>query len=249
MALAKVKVGKIGEIFLFASFIPFLVCTFYGCSPKPGQLATNKYGLQIITEKRTYLNITATDTTKKMVLLSRFIWPLSTEWFYATSNNFTHQVLYHHPDAYLRLPAALALQKVADSLKTLGIGLKIFDAYRPYSVTQKMWEIVPDDNYAADPAKGSGHNRGIAVDVTLIDLTTGKELAMPTPFDNFSDTAHHAFMGLSKTVLLNRALLKNTMEKYGFVALPTEWWHYSLPNPKNYDLMDLDFGAMRQLVN
>jgi D-alanyl-D-alanine dipeptidase len=245
MTLAKVKGGKIGENFFSASFMLILMYLLSNCSPKPSQIPTNEFGLKIIKWKATYFKLSALDSSKKMVLLSQFVTPLQTEWFYATSNNFTHQILYKNPVAYLRLPAALALQKIADTLKTLGLGIKIFDAYRPYSVTKKMWKIVPDDNYAADPAKGSGHNRGIAVDLTLVDLKTGKELAMPTPFDNFSDTAHHAFMQLNKTVLQNRTLLKNTMEKYGFVALPTEWWHYSLPNPKNYDLLDLDFNELK----
>ncbi len=247
MALAKFKDSKIGENFILAIFVCISMMLTSSCAPQANSVPTNRYGLKVIKWKRTYMALTSMDSSKKMVLVSRFVSPLQTEWFYATTHNFTHQVLYKHPQAYLRLPAALALKKVADTLKTIGYGIKLFDAYRPYSVTQKMWTIVPDDNYAADPAKGSGHNRGIAVDLTLIDLKTGQELAMPTPFDNFSDTAHHSFMNLSKTVLQNRALLKNTMEQYGFIALPTEWWHYSLPNSKEYDLLDLDFRELSGL--
>lgn len=247
MALAKFKGSKISEILLLAIIMLNLMSFTAGCSPKPNNVPVNGFGLKVIKWKTTYSKITILDTNKKIVLLRRFVSPLQTELVYATANNFTHQVLYKKPEAYLRLPAALALQKVADTLKLLGYGVKVFDAYRPYSVTKKMWRIVPNDNYAADPTKGSGHNRGIAVDLTLVDLKTGKELAMPTPFDSFSDTAHHNFMNLSKDVLQNRALLKSTMEQYGFLALPTEWWHYSLPNPKNYDLLDIDFNHLKHL--
>jgi zinc D-Ala-D-Ala dipeptidase len=107
-----------------------------------------------------------------------------------------------------------------------------------------MWEPVQDDRYAADPKKGSGHNRGTAADLTIIYLSTGKELPMGTGFDNFSDTAHHNFTGLPAEVLKNRALLKKTMEENGFKALDTEWWHYSLPNAKEYELLNLSFAAL-----
>jgi D-alanyl-D-alanine dipeptidase len=111
-----------------------------------------------------------------------------------------------------------------------------------------MWEIVPDERYAANPAKGSGHNRGIAVDVTLVNLLTGKELAMPTDFDDFSEKAHHDYMHLDSTIIANRKILRDVMEQHGFVALQTEWWHYSLPDPKKYQLMDLDFDQLRRLT-
>lgn len=110
-----------------------------------------------------------------------------------------------------------------------------------------MWELVKDDRYAADPKKGSGHNRGIAVDLTIIDLKTKEELAMGTGFDNFTDSAHHDFSALPVDVLQNRLLLKNTMEKYGFKALETEWWHYALPNSSEYELLDLSFDDLKKL--
>jgi zinc D-Ala-D-Ala dipeptidase len=145
----------------------------------------------------------------------------------------------------MRLPAARALSKVQDELNKQGLGLKIYDAYRPYFVTEKFWELVHDDRYVADPKKGSGHNRGIAVDLTIIDFRTKKELVMPTGFDNFTDSAHHDFVNLPDEILKNRKLLKETMEKFGFVEFPTEWWHYSLPHPENYEVMDLPFGTLQ----
>ncbi len=130
-----------------------------------------------------------------------------------------------------------------------GIGLKFFDAYRPYSVTKKMWQVVPDARYAANPAKGSGHNRGAAVDVTLINLKTKEELTMPTGFDDFTEKAHHNYLNLPTQVIANRKLLKSTMEKYGFAALETEWWHYSIPNAASkFELLDLSFNQIKKLV-
>ncbi|HSV12291.1 MAG TPA: M15 family metallopeptidase, partial [Hanamia sp.] len=167
---------------------------------------------------------------------------------YATEDNFMHQKLYAPVrTTYLRKPAADSLKKVVEELKKEGMGIKIFDAYRPYSVTEKMWEKVKDDRYAADPAKGSGHNRGTAVDLTLIDLKTKRELPMGTGFDNFSDTAHIDFTHLASDVLNNRYVLRKVMEKYGFIQLSTEWWHYYLPNSSFYELLDLSFSDLRKM--
>jgi len=149
-------------------------------------------------------------------------------------------------DTYLRLPAAKALLKVQQELNKKGLGLKIFDAYRPYSVTKKFWELVHDERYVANPKKGSGHNRGIAVDLTIIDLKTDKELNMGTGFDNFTDSAHQDFAALPKDVLANRQMLKETVEKYGFNLLATEWWHYSWPNPEKFEILDLDISKGRK---
>ena len=109
-----------------------------------------------------------------------------------------------------------------------------------------MWERVKDDRYAADPKKGSGHNRGIAVDLTLINLKTGKELNMGTGFDNFTDSAHHAFTNLPEEILQNRLLLKKIMEEHGFKSLDTEWWHYSLPAAANFQLLDINFKDLEK---
>jgi D-alanyl-D-alanine dipeptidase len=103
---------------------------------------------------------------------------------------------------------------------------------------------VTDERYVANPTKASGHNRGLAVDLTIIHLKTGVELDMGTGFDHFSDTAHHSFTQLSPTVLQNRKLLKEVMQKYGFNFLETEWWHYYWPNDRNYDVLDLDFKKL-----
>lgn len=233
--------------------ITMLACAFLlGNNRSAAQLANtlpkNEFGLTIVKHTADFKASITQDSLKQMVAIDKYIANVKTEFVYATANNFTHQILYHKPKAYLRLAAAKALQVVANNLKTKGLGLLIYDAYRPYSVTKTMWQIVPDDRYAANPAKGSGHNRGIAVDLTLYNLQTGLPLPMPTHFDDFTEKAHHNYMQLDNAVLANRQLLKITMEQQGFKALDTEWWHYYLPNATYYELLDIDFKQMKKLV-
>ena len=226
-------------------FLAFLViCACF--TPRVWGQKRNPYALPLTTKARQYKAQTDSQPGLEMVRLTGMIPDLRTDWRYASSQNFTGEILYHQPEAYLRKDAAAKLKMVDDSLKKMGIGLLIFDAYRPYRVTLAMWKIVPDDRYAANPANGSGHNRGIAVDITLVNRNTGEPLPMPTDFDNFTDSAHHDFQGLDSTVLQNRALLKGVMEHFGFRALSTEWWHYSLPEPKRYPLMDISFRKMKK---
>lgn len=183
-----------------------------------------------------------------MIELREMIPDLVYDFPYATKNNFTGSQLYRDSSmTFVRLPVAKALLEVQKELRVQGYGLKIYDAYRPYSVTKKMWDLVKDERYVADPAKGSGHNRGLAIDLTIIDLRTQKEIDMGTRFDNFTDTAHHAFKDLPLLVLNNRLLLRRLMEKQGFKALETEWWHYSWPNNRNYDVLDIDFKKLKAL--
>jgi len=209
----------------------------------------NKYGLWIIKDVRTLNTTTASDSNKIMADIQKLLPNIVLDLRYATKNNFMHTKLYPTVSAtYIRLPAARALQNVQRELNQLGLGLKIYDAYRPYSVTERMWEPIKDDRYVADPKKGSGHNRGIAVDLTIIDMKTKAELAMGTGYDNFSDTAHHTFTALPKKILQNRNLLKDVMQKYGFKLFDTEWWHYSLPNPTYYEILDIPFKKLKKLT-
>lgn len=210
----------------------------------------NKYGLYVIEDVQMLQQQIKDNPDKEMVNLSTLRPRILFDLKYATTDNFMHEILYPPiRTTWLRKPAAEALEKAAKEFALLNLGIKVFDAYRPYSVTEKMWEPVKDARYAADPATGSGHNRGISVDLTLTDLRTGKELSMPTGFDNFSDTAHQRFMDLSPEILKNRALLKQVMEKYGFIALSTEWWHFYLPNASEYELMNIPFKEMEKLKN
>ena len=164
---------------------------------------------------------------------------------YATKNNFLHQKVYPEARCYLRYEAARALDNVQKELERLGLGLKIFDGYRPLSVQKKMWKIMPDARYVANPKKGSRHNRGMAVDLTLVDAS-GKELSMPTEFDSFSPKAHQDYWNLPVTVLRNRWILRTVMEKHGFKPIRTEWWHYDFKGWKKYKVLDMSFKELEQ---
>jgi len=206
----------------------------------------NKYGLAVLLDKDEFAKTVQADSNKEMVELKRFIPGLQYDLLYATTNNFMKKRMYPRNThiTFLRLPAARALRQVEEELAKSGLGVKIWDAYRPYSVTEAFWELVGDERYVADPKKGSGHNRGIAVDLTVINLNTGRALEMGTGFDNFTDSAHQDFTNLPAQTLANRALLKSTMEKYGFLSFATEWWHYSWPNPNSFEVLDLPFKSL-----
>ena len=159
---------------------------------------------------------------------------------YATKNNFLKEAVYPSARCFLRYKAAVKIDSIQKELEQLGLGLKIFDGYRPLSVQKKMWEVMPDDRYVANPASGSRHNRGAAVDLTLVD-STGKDLPMPTEYDSFAEQAHHNFILNNKQKMLNRWILKTIMEKYGFTPISSEWWHYDLKGWKDYPVEDLSF--------
>ncbi len=189
------------------------------------------------------------DARNKLVALKKLIPDLVLDIRYATTNNFTKTILYHHPVACLRREPAMALKQVQEELNRKGLSLKLFDGFRPFAVTCRIWQLVPDRHYAANPRKGSNHNRGVAVDITLVDMKTGMELNMGTPYDNFTDTAHLDFYNLPADVLANRKLLKTVMRKYGFDIVPTEWWHFQWKNRAGYEMIDLDFDALKEFID
>ena len=190
------------------------------------------------------------DKNLEMVDLKKYIPSLHFDLRYAGSENFMHEKLYPKiKTTYLRRAAASALKNAVEDLKVMGLGISIFDAYRPYHITQLMWQKIGDPRYVADPSKGSGHNRGIAVDLTLMKLGDKTTLSMPTGFDNFSDTAHSDFEDLPDSIKQNRAILKKVMEQNGFIQLSTEWWHFYLPGSDKYDVMDISFKSMKKIAS
>ncbi|MCE2612484.1 M15 family metallopeptidase [Flavobacteriaceae bacterium D16] len=145
---------------------------------------------------------------------------------YATENNFLKAQVYECAECYTRVKTAKALLAANEEFMAQGYRILFFDCYRPNSVQYKMWEIVPNPQYVANPVKGSVHNRGGAVDISLVDLK-GRELAMGTDFDYFGKRAYHDNFDLPEEILQNRKLLKETMERHGFQSIRTEWWHYN----------------------
>ena len=164
---------------------------------------------------------------------------------YATKNNFTGKVLYNSARAFARRGTAEKLDAIQKELAEKKLGLKVWDCYRPRSVQYKMWEIFPLPDLVADPKKGSKHNRGSAVDLTLVSLVDGKELEMPTPFDELTERAGSDYAtGISKRAIANRTLLKTVMVKNGFTSLKSEWWHFDDNDWESYELMDVPFEEL-----
>lgn len=197
--------------------------------------------LLIINDMHAYQSSVKSDKNKELVEIKKWIPNIKLDIRYATKNNFAKIAVYKQAKAFARLPVVEALRNVQNELNKSGIGLKIFDGYRPYSVTVKFYDLASDKSFVANPKDGSRHNRGCAIDLTLINLKTGKELEMPTPYDSFAPEAAANFDKLSEQVLKNRALLINTMEKNGFKVLSNEWWHFDFNGWKNFELMDIPF--------
>lgn len=164
---------------------------------------------------------------------------------YATDDNFTKTRVYPYAAAYLVSPVVKALARVADSLSQLGLGIMLFDAYRPYAATLRFWELVQDEEYVAHPSKGSRHNRGCAVDLSLYDLATGKPLIMPTEYDDFSPRAHANDSLAGPTARQNRKILQEVMVWGGFEIFPTEWWHFDYHGWREWPLWNLSFDELR----
>jgi len=185
--------------------------------------------------------------TDEMINVKDVIADIEIDIRYNGTNNFTGQKLYSTDECFYSLAGIRALQQIQDSLHNIkqykgrsfpeGLGLKIFDAYRPHTVQYLMYDIVGPP-FVANPANGSNHNRGSALDLTIIDMQTKEELDMGTEFDFFGDEARHDYTNLPQIVLDNRSLLKSIMLHYNFREYVVEWWHYSYNPALNYPLMD-----------
>ncbi|SHH03024.1 D-alanyl-D-alanine dipeptidase [Flavobacterium defluvii] len=146
---------------------------------------------------------------------------------YATEDNFLKAKVYDCAECFLRLKTVKALVEANKDFMKKGYKIKLYDCYRPLSIQKKMWEIVSNPEYVADPKKGSIHNRGGAVDISIVDAN-GKEVDMGTAFDFFGPEAGHNYTKLSKQILANRKFLKKIMIQNGFNSFDSEWWHYNL---------------------
>lgn len=162
---------------------------------------------------------------------------------YATTNNFLSTPMYSQARAFLQRPAAEALLRAHNALKAKGYGLLIHDAYRPWYVTKMFWDATPDDKkiFVANPAEGSRHNRGCAVDLTLYDLKTGAPVKMPSGYDEMSPRAYADYPGGTPEERERRALLRQAMEKVGFTVYPQEWWHFDYKDWKHYPILNVRF--------
>ena len=219
----------------------FIAISLNACAQKNAQ---NPYGLAIKNDYAAYLADYKIHPNNELVDIKKAIPSIVLDIRYATKDNFMQQVMYNQARAFARKPVVEQLKKIQAILKTKGYGLKIFDAYRPYAITIAFWDKASDKNFVANPAKGSKHNRGCAVDLTLIDLKTGEDVPMPTPYDSFAPEAAPHFQNLPKAIIKNRDFLIATMQANGFKVINNEWWHFDFNSWQKYDLMDIPFEKL-----
>jgi D-alanyl-D-alanine dipeptidase len=165
---------------------------------------------------------------------------------YATENNFMGARFYDQPRAFLQRPAAEALARASRRLRERGYGLLVHDAYRPWYVTRMFWDATPDSQkvFVADPASGSRHNRGAAVDLSLYDLETGRPVEMPSGYDEFSPRAYPDYPGGTSRQRWHRELLREAMEAEGFSVYDAEWWHFDFRDWRSYPIQNLTFDRI-----
>ncbi len=165
---------------------------------------------------------------------------------YATANNFVGRPVYDQARVFLQRPAAEAVARAHRGLKAHGYGLLLFDGYRPWRVTRVFWDVTPPEKraFVADPAQGSRHNRGCAVDLTLFDLKTGREVSMPSAYDEMTERAHPDYAGGTRDQRRARDLLRAAMEAQGFHVIDNEWWHFDYDGWRAYPILDLPFEAL-----
>jgi D-alanyl-D-alanine dipeptidase len=165
---------------------------------------------------------------------------------YSTEDSMFKKPVYSVNKCFVKKELAEKLKKANDILKKkYKKRIKFWDCYRPWSVQKTMWELYPKKGYVAHPAYGSNHNRGCAIDITLTDLE-GRYIEMPTKFDDLSKKANHNYQDLPKEVIKNRFILKSVMRKVGLNSIRSEWWHYNLPNPKRYPVIDIELSNINK---
>jgi D-alanyl-D-alanine dipeptidase len=205
--------------------------------------AQYKYGLKV-TNLKEYQTSIKQNPKKELIDLEQYIPGIVLDIRYATTNNFTGEKIYNLAKAYARKPVADAVKRAQAELQKQGLGIKIFDAYRPYKATVKFYEVYKDTTYVASPYRGSRHNRGCAIDMTIINLKTGEELKMPTGYDSFQKEAWPKTPIKDPEARKNRALIIQVMEKQGFKVNSSEWWHFDFVGWRNYEVLDIDFEEL-----
>lgn len=205
--------------------------------------AQYKYGLTPVTLQQYQQQVKA-NPEKELVNLAATVPGIVLDIRYATTNNFTGEIIYTLPRAYARKPVAEALKKAQEEFSRHGVGIKVYDGYRPYSATVKFYEVYRDTTYVASPYKGSRHNRGCAIDMTLVDLKTGKELKMPTEYDSFKKEAWPTTPVKDPVIKKNRDLIISVMHKHGFKVNASEWWHFDFNGWQKFEVMDIDFEEL-----
>ena len=183
----------------------------------------------------------------ELVELAKFDQTIKLDIRYATSNNFLGRPVYKEARAFLQRPAADAVLRANRKLREKGYGLLVFDGYRPWSVTKTFWDSTPEDKkqFVANPGQGSRHNRGCAVDLTLYDLRSGREVEMPSEYDEMTDRAYPNYSGGTEDQRRRREILREAMESEGFSVYEFEWWHFDYKDWKQYTILDIGFDQIK----
>lgn len=209
--------------------IVFLFIVFLLLSCKSNYLSAEKSPV--------ILDITKESDSNAFVNISNYSKDFVLDMKYATADNFLKEKVYPCDECFLRVKTVKALLAANKAFLEKGFRIKLYDCYRPRSIQKKMWKIVPDANYVANPKKGSIHNRGGAVDISLVDAN-GKELDMGTTFDFFGKEASHYYTNLSEEIIANRKFLKEIMLQHHFKSFDSEWWHYNLKGSNKDQVSD-----------
>jgi D-alanyl-D-alanine dipeptidase len=209
----------VSHSFMKKSILVLVLLALFSC--KSGYLDSKKSSV--------VLDISQEKDSSAFVNLKNYSHDFVYDMKYATADNFLKEPVYPCQECYLRVKTIKALLEANAVFKAKGYRIKLFDCYRPKAIQKKMWKIVPNATYVANPKKGSIHNKGGAVDITLVD-SLGVELDMGTPFDFFGEPASHQYQNLPETVLANRKLLMEIMLEHHFKSFDSEWWHYNLEN-------------------
>jgi D-alanyl-D-alanine dipeptidase len=212
----------------FSFFIITLLIVFSGCATKPPKETGNFKPSDLV-------ELIKLDPTLKLDIR------------YATSNNLVGRPVYEEARAFLQRPGADALVQVNNEFKQMGYRLLIFDGYRPWSVTKLFWDITPKESkkFVADPKKGSRHNRGCAIDLSLYEVTTGKEVQMPGAYDEQTERSYPNYGGGTDEQRKMRDLLRSKMEAHGFTVYEYEWWHFDYNDWRSYKIQNIQFSEIK----
>ncbi|MBM3177981.1 MAG: M15 family metallopeptidase [Bacteroidetes bacterium] len=210
------------------------------------EIPISRYGLPVINDIRVYKTQVAKNPENRLLDVRGMIPDARFIITYATDQNFLKRKIYPSAELFLRKPAAEGLVKAAEILRKQGLGLVLYDGYRPYAVTVLFYEEVGDTTFVADPRKGSKHNRGMAIDLSMYNLKTGKLLEMPSGYDEASERAYHEYAGGSDLAKRNRQILRSAMEEAGFSIFKYEWWHYDFKGWGSCPTYDLWHDEIRK---
>lgn len=228
---------------MFASILLLLLTSHFFQNPLP-EKKRQAVPLEVVNHFKAYEASYRKDPNQELLELKKEIPGIVLDIRYATNNNFMNLAVYKEARAFARRPVVMQLKRVQGELAKQGYALKIYDAYRPYAATKILYQKASNKSFVANPKTGSRHNRGCAIDLTLIYLKTGKEVQMPTPYDNFSPMAAANYPNLPTAVLKNRRILIQVMQAHGFKVISSEWWHFDFIGWRNYDLLDIPFEKL-----